>query len=274
MEEVERLIARYGGVVSTRQLIAGGMPKAEIRKLGWDRPRRGWYASPNANARVLRAVKAGGVVSCVSVLRLHGVWVSDTELHIRYAARALRPTGRNCQPYRRRPREEGSIDTLDVALACAVNCLDPEQVVVALDSALNKRLIQMADATTLIRDSKYAHLRLDEKCERDSESGLETMTRLRLRSRNIAVRIQVVVGDIGRVDLLIGRSLIIECDGEDTHREKFHADRERDRRLKALGFNVIRLTKQDIEDNWKDAEQDILAVIRRGDHLKPAQVVV
>ena len=147
-------------------------------------------------------------------------------------------------------------------------------MVVVLDSALNKELIELADATTLVRDSKYAHLKLDERCEPKRESGLETMTRGRLRARKIAVRVQVVIGDIGRVDLLVGKSLVIECDGREFHEEKFEEARERDRRLKALGFEVVRLTHRHIVDDWKATEQDLLAIIRRGDHLRPAEMKV
>jgi len=157
-------------------------------------------------------------------------------------------------------------------LMSAVNCLEPEGVVVILDSALNKRLIEMADATTLVKESKYARLRLDEKCDRNSESGLETMTRLRLRARHINVRSQVVIGDLARVDLLVGKSLVIECDGKESHGPKFDEDRARDRQLRALGFQVVRLSYRHIVHDWAAAEQDLLAIIRRREHERPAEI--
>ena len=264
MKDVELLLDANGGIVSTAQLIGAGMAPSQIRRLGWRRPRRGWHACPTADPKVEQAVRTGGVFGCVSVLKRYGIWVPDHGLHVRAEG--------DCQPYRWRPRSFSAIDTLDVALASAVNCLDSEGVIVILDSALNLRLIEMADATTLVKGSKYAHLRLDEKCDGRSESGLETITRLRLRARHIKVRLQVEIGTVGRVDLLVGKSLVIECDGQAYH--SFDADRERDRRLRALGFQVIRLSYNHVMHDWAAAEQDLLAVIRRREHEWPAQICV
>lgn len=241
------------------------MSSAQIRKLGWNRLRHGWYAGPTADPKVESAVRSGGVLGCVSALGRYGIWIPNNDQHVR--------AGSACQPYRWRPKKTRAIDPLDVALASAVNCLDPEGVVVVLDSAMNQKLIEMADATTLVRDSKHARLHLDQRCEPESESGLETMTRLRLRARHIKVRVQVVIAGIGRVDLLVGKSLVIECDGESSH-QAFDADRERDRRLRALGFQVVRLSYKHVMYDWNAAEQDLLAIIRRREHEHPAQIRV
>ena len=177
--------------------------------------------------------------------------------------------GPSCHPYGIKVPVNSSVDGVDVALAAAVNCLDPEGVVVVLDSMLNKRMIELADARTLVNYSRFTHLDLASRLDGLSESGTETYVRLRLRALGIGLQIQVVISHIGRVDILVGTSLVIECDSNEHHLEKYQEDRTRDRMLVGLGFIVMRLTYEDIMWRWHEVLPDILAVIRRRDHLRP-----
>ncbi|MDN5726574.1 MAG: hypothetical protein L0G99_11685, partial [Propionibacteriales bacterium] len=38
---------------------------------------RGWYALPDASSDVLRAIRLGGRLDCVSAAQHHGLWVPD-----------------------------------------------------------------------------------------------------------------------------------------------------------------------------------------------------
>ncbi|QCR18431.1 hypothetical protein C1N71_02340 [Agrococcus sp. SGAir0287] len=71
------------------------------------------------------------------------------------------------------------------------------------------------------------------------------------------MRTQVRIGD-ARVDLLVGDRLVIECDGGEHHAgwEAQAADRARDGRLVTLGSLVVRLTDQQIVDDWATVETD------------------
>lgn len=51
-----------------------------------------------------------------------------------------------------------------------------------------------------------------DKVDPRAESGIETMVRLRLESLNIRLRPQVSIPMVGRVDFLVGTSLIIEVE--------------------------------------------------------------
>jgi hypothetical protein len=217
-----RILSAEGGVVSAAQLRAAGWTSAQIKKLperGWQSVRRGWYAGPSADPHVLRAISAGGVLSCVSALRLQRVWVPDSRLHIRYSERARRsrPGVRSCHPFRLDPPIVTAIDPTDIAVASAANCLDAEGLIIVLDSMLNKRMIGMADARSIVAASRFARLELAERCDAKSESGTETMIRLRLRAAGIHLRTQVVISGVGRVDFLIGDRLIIEADSREHH---------------------------------------------------------
>lgn len=210
-------------------------------------------------------------MSCASVLRRFEVWVPDSGLHIRYAerARTSRSGARSCHPYRLDPPITGAIDPIDVAVASAANCLDPEGLIVVLDSMLNKRMIQMADARDIVAASRFARLHLAERCDPASESGTETMIRLRLRALRIRLRTQVDIPGVGRVDLLVGDKLIIEADSREHHLPRYQADRDRDRVATRLGYLVIRLTYEDVVYRWDTVEADILAIIRRDGHVGP-----
>lgn len=255
------------------QLRAAGLSPAQLRKLpGWSQVRRGWYASRSADPLVVRAVSAGGVVGCTSALRLRRVWVPDTTtLHIRYSPRARRSRAgvRSCQPYRLDPPIVGAVDPMEIAVASAANCLDVEGLIVVLDSMLNKQMIEMADVRAIVAASRFAHLNLAERCDARSESGTETIIRLRLRALGIHLRTQVAVAGVGRVDLLVGDRLIIEADSREHHLPRYQVDRTRDRVATGLGFLVIRLTYEDVMYRWDAALVDILSVIRRRDHRGP-----
>lgn len=271
MEEIERILATNGGVVSAAQLRAAGWSHSQIKKQGWLSVRRGWYASPSANPHVVRAVSAGGVLSCVSALRRGGVWVPDSGLHIRYSERARQshPGVRSCHPYRLDPPILSAIDPIEIAVASAANCLDAEGVVIVLDSMLNKRMIEMADARSIVAASRFARLNLEERCDPKSESGTETMIRLRLRAAGINLQTQVAIPGVGRVDFLVGNRLIIEADSREHHLSKYQSDRTRDRVATGLGFLVIRLTYEDVVHRWNVALADIRSVIRRRAHRGP-----
>lgn len=158
---------------------------------------------------------------------------------------------------------------MDIAVASAANCLDAEGLVVVLDSMLNRQMIEMADARAIVAASRFARSNLAERCDARSESGTETIVRLRLRARGIHLRPQVAIRGVGRVDFLAGDRLIIEADSRQHHLAKYQADRTRDRVATSMGYLVIRLTYEDVVYRWDVVVADILSVIRRRAHRGP-----
>lgn len=63
---------------------------------------------------------------------------------------------------------------------------------------------------------------------------------------------------------------MIECDSvaHHTNARAYAADRERDRKLWALGYVVLRLTHGQVMYDWEVVEADILACVRAGGHRK------
>jgi len=162
------------------------------------------------------------------------------------------------------------IDDAATAIACVINCLDIERAVVAVDSAINRRLIS-AEEVKAICSSTSRGRAIARALDPASESGLETLARLRLRRLQIRVRTQVVIDDVGRVDLLVGDRLAIELDGRAWHDRPgdFEADRRRDRDLVALGYLVLRASYNQVMGEWNVIEAQILGLVRSRKHLWP-----
>lgn len=293
VQRVSHELAHPAGVLTTRQLSEGGWSKWRIERAvasgELDRVRPGWFAVPGADPAVLAAVKAGGCVSCFSALGLHGVWVPERKgRHVRLPEHrrtrakqttrgAAAPRGdrgrrrRGCRPFGTEPAVSAAVDDLGVAFRCVLRCGSREDIVVVMDSMLHGEAATRAQLREWMADAPMAMRTLLEAADGRAESGSESMVRFRLRSLRIATRIQVRVMERTRVDALVGDRLIIECDSREHHTDAdaYESDRRRDRRLIARGFIVLRLTYRQIHDEWPEIEQEILRIVRRGDHRWP-----
>lgn len=271
------LLTRNHGVASWAALQKAGVSRADLRQAlhtgALTKLRRGWYGSARAHPAVVASVRAGGVCSCVSALRLHGVWIPEgygmTHMRARSAAHNQRLPGL-CHRHGRPLREDGAVDDVPTAFAHAVRCLDAEGIVVVCDSLMNLGLMSRDEIEVALRSSPRKTQALLDKCAR-AEAGTETMARLRLRRHHLSIQTQVQIPDVGRVDLLVGRRLIIEIDGQEYHHtpEQFYTDRARDLAAFRLGYLPVRLGYRQVAvpEEWTISEEAILAIVRRGEHL-------
>lgn len=263
------------GVYSAAELTRRGIDDLQRRKLcragRLVRLRHGWWAVPGADEDIVSAVRTGGVLACVSALEKHGAWVPRTDSpHIRASARARRsgrPVGR-CSVGR--GGFPSAVDPADVALACASRCLPGEQFVAVCDSVLNLRILTSSEVVSALANESASVRRLLERVDGSSQSGTESLVRLRLRSARIGVRTQVTIPGVGRVDLLVGRRLIIEIDSRAHHTgvEHYATDRRRDRMSVAGGYLVLRVTYEDVMYGWKEVFADISALVHRREHQR------
>lgn len=162
------------------------------------------------------------------------------------------------------------VPDLDLVLIHAARCLPSVKAAVLVESALNRGLITQKDKDRLLACLPQRFSRALSRVRSDAESGTETTVRWWLESLRVPVRSQVVIPAVGRVDLLLGNSWIIECDSKQFHDdpEQYHRDRARDLRLRALGYTVTRLTWEQVFLQWNETSQMLLAVIRRRDHRR------
>lgn len=242
------------------------------------RARNGWFASTAAPADVVRAVRVGGALTGASVAQLHGLWtIADPLLHVRVrstAARLSAPQGgaaldrerhRVCVHYRH-DRVEVAADSLVRGLAEMFTCSDETSALVALDSALNSRKLSHRLLPELKRMTLPSRRASIDKADAGSQSGLETIVRLLLRSHRVRLRTQVQIDGVGRVDLLIGDRLVVELDGFGFHVDRFEQDRERDWELTQRGYLVVRVSYLMVMNHRARVEAGLLALVRRGAH--------
>jgi len=264
--------------------------RAELLEQGWTarqltaavragtliRARRGWYVPSSAAQEVVEAARVGGLVGCLSLLRLMGIFVlSKPVLHVhmqRGASRMRSPQKRRRRLETRAKRgivlhwhalvyepSRGRVSVAD-ALIHSVRCQPARHAIATIDSAVNKGLItaeQLADVFAALPERyRVLHALVDGR----AESGPETLVRLMVRSLGCSVELQVEFDGVGFVDLVVDGWLVIECDSRLFHSEWSDQlkDYRRDMALAQQGYLVLRLTAEDI----MYAPGNVLAAIR------------
>lgn len=266
-------------VFTRSELIAGGVNDRSIAHAIAEsrlvRVRRGWFAVPTAPSVLISAVRAGGRVSCAAALQWHGVWTMPHGMHVSV------PRGSKCTSSRQRvhwrdvaPVTPATLVELPFeAFVQFVRCGATTAVIVAADSALQRKILSKAEIEHVLGRTRRGR-RILACVDARAESGTETLVRLGLRSRRIAVRSQVEMAGIGRVDLLVGDRLVIEVDGREWHDTKsaFESDRRRDAALVARGYVVMRFSYRRVMDELDAALEQVATVVGRGEHRRRRRV--
>lgn len=280
---LEFALKHCGGVVRAKMLARCGLTHTEIRarvRIGTlSQPRWGWYAAADADPVVLSAVRAGGVLTCVSALARHGYWTPRAHhTHVRltdHAAHRTRGVPSNkgfkvCRHVSANQRPDLAVDPALTALAVASGCLTDEELVAVMDSMLHAKKVDVDALRSALTDRSARTRALVDWCDAKAESGTETLVRFRLARRNVKVRTQARIRGVGRVDMLIGDRLVLEVDSREHHTGElaYERDRRRDRLLLELGYLVIRVTYHQVLHEWAEVQQSILAIVRRRDHVR------
>jgi very-short-patch-repair endonuclease len=260
----EAVVRRY------RTLRDEGFTRAQIdaalRAGSIVRVRRGVYATPGVCEPVQAAVAHGGVLACVSAARHTGLWTlegAEDPVHVWLtdAGHAYARGGDGCVNH----WDEGVLDGFGLPsvprmLAQILACCGVESFFVALESAL--RLDRIAGAGLA-----WLHSRVSPEgrsaiafARADADSGLESLVQWRLRGYGLRVRTQVGVAGVGRVDLLIGDSLLVEVDGAENHAgpDHRHKDLVRDANAAMWGYSTLRFDYALVVHDWDLVERAIL----------------
>jgi very-short-patch-repair endonuclease len=273
-DAVMAAVRAAGGLARGTQLIAQGhrhRTVAELVGLGLQlRIRRVWIAVPDADALALAAARENVVVSCVTQARRLGLWLlDDTAPHVAAASHgASVDVAPGTVVHWSRPlvpRPPGVLfDSIENALALIVACQPEEVARIAIDSALNKRLVER-DA--LLRLSTTARMRtIVEQALPWSDSGLETIFRTRLRWMRLRIVPQAWLA--GRpVDFLIGERLVVQIDGGHHVGPQRDADISHDAALMLLGYHVIRVSYEHVVNRWPHVQDLIMRAVAQGLHL-------
>lgn len=259
------------GVYSSGELEALGMGAAARAAAVADgtltRLRRRWYAADGHDREAAQAVRVGGTLSCVSALRKHGLWIPPgyPEVHVRRARPG--PDEPSCRGHGRMRAGSSAIDSVVVALECASRCMSDEDWIVVCDSVQNTYGISAETLRSRMGRLPKRVRELFAKTDGRSQSGTESILRVRLRALGFHVVVQPTIPGVGRTDLLLGR-LILECDGRLYHSgaQQFRSDRRRDRKALIGGYLSMRFTYDDVLYDWAAVLADIRAVTRKRRH--------
>lgn len=239
---------------------------------------RSVVAVPGAHPELVRAVALGGRLACISAARMRGIWVMDDGcLHVSFRANKSHFASDRAFPT---PRTHWDSKPLDPAsdlpalesgrnmLAHIAACQPLEYAVAAFDSAVRQGFITIEELRLLASVRRGRFARVVEFVSTQADSGLESVTRVRLAVAGIPCREQVLI-DGHRVDLLVGDRLIIQLDGrqhlEDP--EQLERDRRQDRRLKLMGYTVLRYGYREVFVDWDTTFNEITGHVARRDHL-------
>lgn len=155
--------------------------------------------------------------------------------------------------------------SVETALLHLFHCEGDESFFASFESAMHLGLLSKA-ARSRIRRSLPASARwLVDFAHEVSESGIESLLRLRLHLLGIAVAAQVAIRGVGRVDFLIDGRLIVEIDGRENHagQDRRHHDLVRDAAASARGFTTLRFDYAQVVHDWPSVQAAVLEALHR-----------
>jgi very-short-patch-repair endonuclease len=257
---------RVARVLRHDELARDGREIAALRKLvrlgKVERVGYGTYALPGTPGALVLAARFRAKVDCVSAVHLHGVAVLESPERIHLAvcderSGSAHPAAERSRVHLHRatdisassPVVAGPVRPPAAALARFVTCGERAGVLVALDSAVNRRLVSVEDVAARVRGHGRARgMALLALVDGRSQSVIETLARLALRDAGLSVEPQAKISGVGRVDLLVEGKVVVELDGFAYHgdRAAYREDRRRDRSVVAHGLVVLRFTYEDV----------------------------
>ncbi|WP_062462133.1 type IV toxin-antitoxin system AbiEi family antitoxin domain-containing protein [Demequina soli] len=270
MDPIRELQSRKG-VARFLDLVEARVPMSRVREgvaAGRIvRPHRGVYALPDADPVDVAAVSFRADPCCLSVLTRAQLPVvpRNTVPHLllpndRSLARPGLRTLDDAVFHRCDLYPSAQMGRVPVAVDLASRCLQRPGLLAAVDAALR--------AGTLTRD-QIRGFRVAPTADREwlvthadarSESPMESLTRAALIDAGIGFAIQVPIEGVGRVDFVVERRLVIECDGFAFHSdpESHRRDLERANALMMRGIPQLHYAWNDV---WKQPDE-IIADVR------------
>lgn len=260
-----------GGIMRMRDVIDRGWSRHTVDRYRLAgrliRPQRGWIALPETDPELLFAARHGVMLSCMSVVARHGLWVPEPLRQLHIAARTQKsrmPGGRHVRHWgtpvvRREPH--ALVDRIENALVFAVDCLSAEGAHAVWESALRKGAVNRATLAELpLRDRERALL---DECTQFSDSGLESYVARRLRALRLRVVAQAVI--LGhRVDFLINEWLVLQIDGGHHVGRQRDEDNWLDAQLLLNGIVTIRVSQRQVDHHWPRVQQLIMTAVSQG----------
>jgi len=247
------------------------------------RVRRGVYATADACHRAREAARHGGPLACVSAARHLGLWTlePESEVHVWMGGGGHRHPHPSCvcvEHWDDAIRAKAfAHPSLPRVLRQILGCRGVESFFVAVESALRHGRLTESALVWLRGNTNDAGREAIEFARPDSDSGLESLLRWRLRRHGLTVQTQVAVDGVGRIDFLIGDRLLVEVDGRANHEETTvqpdgtslrHKDLVRDASAAAWDYATLRFDYALVVHDWDLVERAILAQVAARRHLR------
>lgn len=293
MRQITATLRQLGGVADLSTLVDAGFSRRSIQRSaaqGWiTRVRRGWYAVAGADRDVVRAVRVGGRLACISACSHFGIWTpADARLHVSVTPQSNNHKTPDDASRVRTPaddtvlhwacadpdlRARAQLPSVVAALSDAMRCQPPDAAFAMVESALHRGLLSEMDRWELYWQVPARCRASISQAGQASGSGTESLFAFRMRALGVELLQQVEVGGVGRVDFVIGDCLIVEIDSEEHHGSTSQRRRDLNRNAIAasLGYVTLRFDYWQVIDDWATVEAAVLASISRGDHLAGTQ---
>ncbi len=267
-------------MVSARALRRGGVSRGQAARAvdrgELVRLRRGVYARGGACDEARAAGSHGGPMACVTAARHLGLWVLTTDdpahVWLHGHGHAYAHEGCRCIEHWDGGRAAGDsfgLPAVPRVLWQILACQGVEGFFVALESALRQKRISREGLAWLRAVSPGDVREAIAFARGESDSGLESLVRWRLRGFGLRIRAQVTIVSVGRVDFLFGDRLIVEDDGRVGHDDAAmrHKDLSRDAHAAMWGYVTLRFDYAMVVHDWDIVERAILAQVASGRHL-------
>lgn len=229
-----------------------------------------YFVAPGTDDAVVAALRRGARSTCLTAARYHGIWTPPGPGRHVYTRRGKASSSSwITHGYHHGWPEGDLVASPALLLEHATRCIEPLHVGILAESALHQGVLHEADVAAIRRASPRRVQRVLDHANRLAESGTESKVRLHLELHQVPVQAQVEIDGVGRVDLLIGDSWILECDSKAHHQdeEAYETDRGRDFRAAALGYKSNRLTYDMCFSGWDETVLWLAQQVATGDHL-------
>jgi very-short-patch-repair endonuclease len=266
--EIARIAGRQHGVITRAQLLSAGLLPSGISDRvsagRLHRIHRGVYAVGHTNigneGQWIAAVLAcgqGAVLSHQSAAALWKIAPVIAMVDVTVAGGGGRAARKEIRLHRSR-----TLSPADCTLRAGIPVTKPARTLQDL-----RRILPTKKFARALREAEYLRLPIRDAFKPDrTRTDLEALflalaRRHRLAQPEVNVRV-----DRFRVDFLWrNERLVVEVDGWESHRMRsaFEEDRARDARLKVLGYEVLRFTWRQVEDDAATVVQTVRELLQR-----------
>jgi very-short-patch-repair endonuclease len=156
------------------------------------------------------------------------------------------------------------------ALIAALRCQHPWHALAAIDDAIQHMKLTLHAAQELFEHVPNNVQFLRERIDGRAEAGQETVLRMIVLEAGLDFDLQVVVPEVGRVDLIVEGCLAVEADSRLAHEGWEHhvADRHRDLVLASQHYMSLRPAYQHTMHEPELVRASILGLLDQSRHFR------